>query len=231
VSDVTETTGAAAVKAPVKISEQASVPWSVVFSVSISSLRRRIMRSLVAMVGVILAIAFLCYMLVNHEITQALIAANVNEINAMLQKAGVDPYKKGGADTRMFILIGLSLITCLVGITNAMLMSVTERVKEIGTLKCLGALDSFIVKTFFVESLLQGVLGTVLGIVGGLVVGLAVSFGNFGMDAFRYCPWLKVVGVAFMAFLIGTVISMLASIAPAYWAARKQPVEALRVEE
>jgi putative ABC transport system permease protein len=213
------------------IPEQASVPWSVVFSVSIGNLKRRIFRSLVAMVGVILAIAFLCYMLVNHEIAQALIGMNINEINAKLQRAGVDPYAKSGTDTRMVILIGLSLVTCLVGITNAMLMSVTERVKEIGTLKCLGALDSFIVKTFFVESLLQGVLGTVIGIILGLLVGFGVSFGNYGTDALRYCPWLKIIIAATAAFFIGTFISMMASIAPAYWAARKQPVEALRVEE
>jgi hypothetical protein len=227
VSQTNDTTPAAASG----ISEQASVPWSVVFSVSIGNLRRRIFRSAVAMVGVILAIAFLCHMLVSHEITQALIAARDNDLNKLLQNAGVDPFGKAGADTRMIILIGLSLLTCLVGITNAMLMSVTERVKEIGTLKCLGALDSFIVKTFFVESLMQGVLGTLLGIICGLLVGFSVAFASFGGHAFSLCPWLRVAGVALAAFLIGSVISMLASIAPAYWAARKQPVEALRVEE
>ena len=214
-----------------KIAEQASVPWGVVFQVSLGSLRRRILRSFIAMTGVILAIAFLCYMLVNHEITQALVALNDNDVNWLLQQAGVDPFTAGRTDTRMFILIGLSLLTCLVGIMNAMLMSVTERVKEIGTLKCVGALDSFIVKTFFIESLMQGVIGTLLGIGIGVAVGLAVCVFTYRSHALTNCPWLRVAAASGVAFLIGSCISMLASIAPAYWAARKQPVEALRVEE
>jgi putative ABC transport system permease protein len=213
------------------IAEQGNVPWGVVFSVSMGSLKRRIFRAFVAMIGVILAIAFLCYMQVSHEITASLISANVDQLNMMLQQSGVDIIAGKSTDTRMLILMGLSLLTCLVGIMNAMLMSVTERVKEIGTLKCLGALDSFIVKTFFVESLLQGVLGTVVGIVLGIAVGFLMMFAAYGTYALKYCPWLSVIAVAGIAFLIGTVITMLASIAPAYWAARKQPVEALRVEE
>jgi ABC-type antimicrobial peptide transport system permease subunit len=217
--------------APQRISEQAAVPWSVIFQVSLGSLRRRLTRSFVAMSGIILAIAFLCYMLVTNEITHALIALNDSRVNWLLQQSGVDPMGAAGADLRMYILIGLSLLTCLVGIMNAMLMSVTERVKEIGTLKCLGALDSFIVKTFFVESLLQGVLGTLAGIVLGVLVGLLVSGLTYKSYALAHCPWLRVLLACGVAFVVGSVISMLASIAPAYWAARKQPVEALRVEE
>jgi ABC-type lipoprotein release transport system permease subunit len=214
-----------------EIPAQKSVPWRVVFSVATSNLKRRLFRSFVAMIGVILAIAFLCYMLVSNNIVSALVDANVAKINVLLQGQGVDILARQGSETRMFILLGLSLMTCLVGIMNAMLMSVTERVKEIGTLKCLGALDSFIVKTFFFESLLQGVLGTLIGILLGTVVGYSVSLLNYGNFALAYCPWLKNGGAILVAFLIGTSISMLASIAPAYWAARKQPVDALRVEE
>ena len=52
-----------------------------------------------------------------------------------------------------------------------MLMSVTERFREIGTMKCLGALDGFIVKLFLIESLFQGMAGTVMGVLLGLVLG------------------------------------------------------------
>ncbi len=214
--------------------ESYTVPWSVVFSVSMGSLKRRRMRAFVAMIGVILAIAFLCYMLVNHVMVHALIDVSTTDrdaINALLQDAGIDKMRMAGTDTRMFILITLSLITCLVGIVNAMLMSVTERVKEIGTLKCVGALDSFIVKTYFIESLLQGVAATIVGILIGLIFGFAASTFSFHGFAWTYCPWLKIMGVIAASFGIGTVISVAASIAPAYWAATKQPVEALRVEE
>lgn len=201
-----------------------------VFSVSWGSLRRRIFRSLITMIGVILGIAFLTYMLVNDSIIKALVALKNDAVNVLLQKAGVD-ILQSGTDTMMLLLIGLSLLTCLVGIINAMLMSVTERIKEIGTLKCLGAEDSFIVRTYFVESSLQGVLGTACGALAGLLVGVAVNALAYGGFVFRVFPWLAVVKAELIAFLIGSIMSVLASIAPAYWAARKQPVDAMRVEE
>jgi len=209
---------------------QTKVPWMVVFSVSWGSLRRRIFRSLITMIGVVLGIAFLTYMLVNDSIIRALVAMKDNAVNVLLQKAGVD-ILQSGTDTMMLLLIGLSLLTCLVGIVNAMLMSVAERIKEIGTLKCLGAEDSFIVRTYFVESSLQGVLGTACGALAGLLVGIAVNVVGYGGFVFHAFPWLAVARAELLAFLIGSIMSVMASIAPAYWAARKQPVDAMRVEE
>ena len=219
---------------PGAVPESYSVPWSVVLSVSIGSLRRRRMRAFVAMLGVILAIAFLAYMLVNHAIIHALIAVETKDrdaIGQLLNQAGIDKLRMAGTDTRMFILTTLSLLTCLVGIVNAMLMSVTERVKEIGTLKCVGALNSFIIKTYFIESLFQGVAATVLGIVLGVLFGLAASAFTFGGFIWTYMPVARIFGMVALAFGIGTSISIIASIGPAYWAAQKQPVEALRTEE
>jgi putative ABC transport system permease protein len=216
------------------VPENYSTPWSVVISVSVSSLKRRRMRAFVAMLGVILAIAFLAYMLINHAVIHALIAVESGDrdkIGQLLNQAGIDKMRMAGTDTRMFILISLSLLTCLVGIINAMLMSVTERVKEIGTLKCVGALNSFIVKTYFIESLFQGVAATIAGIILGVIFGIAASIFAFGGFTWTYFPVLNVLGKIVLAFGIGTTISIVASIAPAYWAAQKQPVEALRVEE
>lgn len=201
------------------------------FSVSLGSLRRRFVRSLITMVGVVLGIAFLTYMLVNDSIIKALVAMQNDRLNVLLQKAGVDILGGSGSDTMMFLLIGLSLLTCLVGIINAMLMSVTERIKEIGTLKCLGAEDSFIVKTYFIESSLQGVLGTTLGTLIGLFGAIIVNAVVYGGYVFQTFPWLAIAKAGILALLIGSVMAIVASIAPAYWAARKQPVDAMRVEE
>lgn len=209
---------------------QTKVPWAVAFSVSWGSLRRRIFRAMITMVGVVLGIAFLTYMLVNESIVKALVAMQNDAVNVLLQKAGVD-ILQAGADTMMLLLIGLSLLTCLVGIINAMLMAVTERIKEIGTLKCLGAEDGFIVKTYFIESSLQGVLGTACGALAGLLVAVAMNAAAYGGFIFRAFPWQAVGRAELAAFLIGSIMSVLASIAPAYWAARKQPVDAMRVEE
>ncbi|MCG2661080.1 MAG: FtsX-like permease family protein [Kiritimatiellae bacterium] len=209
---------------------QIKVPWVVAFSVSWGSLRRRIFRSMITMIGVVLGIAFLTYMLVNESIVKALVAMKNDAVNVLLQKAGVDILQTG-TDTMMLLLIWLSLLTCLVGIINAMLMAVAERIKEIGTLKCLGAEDGFIVKTYFIESSLQGVLGTVCGALVGLLVAVVMNAVAYGGFVFRVFPWQAVVRAELAAFLIGSIMSVLASIAPAYWAARKQPVDAMRVEE
>ncbi len=213
------------------IPNQVSIPWGIALSVSWSGLKRRFMRSMITMLGVILAIAFLAYMLITDDVTNALITLNTDAVNVLLQKTGVDIYAAGSADPMMMLLIGLSLLTCLVGIVNAMLMSVTERVKEIGTLKCLGALDSFIVKSYFIESTLQGVIGTATGIVLGLIVALGVGAYNYKTYVFVHCPVIDVIGSMMMALVIGSVMSVVAAIGPAYFAARKEPVEAMRTEE
>jgi len=215
-----------------KIPDQAIIPWSVAFSVSWGSLRRRFFRSLITMVGVVLAIAFLTYMLVMDDITKALVVQNIDELNLLLQKADVDIIAdSSGKDTRMILLIGLSLFTCLVGIINSMLMSVTERVREIGTMKCLGALSTFILKIYFIESALQGIIGTFIGIFLGLLVGTGISLHYFRAYVWKFMPWLDI-GISLgWACLIGAIISVVAAVAPAYWASSKEPVDAMRVEQ
>jgi len=213
------------------IPNQYAIPWSVAFQVSWAGLRRRIFRSLITMLGVVLAIALLTYMMITDDITHRLVSLNLDDLNLRLQKAGVDIFSASRVDRMTILLIVLSLITCLVGIINAMLMAVTERIREIGTLKCLGALDSFIVKSYFIESSLQGFLGTLLGMIIGLVVAILVATLHYGRYPVAHFPWPEVIGSLLIAAAIGIVLSIVASIAPAYWAARKEPVEAMRVEE
>jgi len=118
-----------------------------------------------------------------------------------------------------------------VGIINAMLMAVSERVKEIGTLKCLGATDQFVVRAYFVESTIQGVCGSLIGMVMGLVVAVAVSARTYGGYTFHHFPLSGVIISMVISLGAGAALSVVAAIIPAYMAARKQPVEALRVEE
>ncbi len=165
---------------PMVIPEQTQVSWGVTFSVSWAGIKRRFFRSIVTMAGVVMAIAFLTYMQVTNDIVRKLVAVNDKVLNVMLQKAGVDIYAANTSDRMMTLLIILSLMACLVGIVNSMLMSVTERIKEIGTLKCLGALDGFIIRSYFIESSLQGVAGTALGCVLGLVVAIIIALSNYG---------------------------------------------------
>ena len=122
----------------------------------------------------------------------------------------------------------LSLLVCVVGIANAMLMSVTERYREIGTMKCLGALDSFIIKLFLLESTFQGVAGTLAGIVVGLVMTMMLALIDYGMFVFQYFPTGGILRSALAAIVSGTLLSLIGAMLPAYKAAKMEPVEAMR---
>ena len=213
------------------IPEQTQVSWLVTVQVSWAGIKRRFFRSLITMSGVVLAIAFLTYMQMQNVIVKGLIKANDQVLNVLLQKAGVDIYAGDSSDRMMLLLIILSLLACLVGIVNSMLMSVTERIKEIGTLKCLGALDGFIIRSYFIESSLQGVAGTALGCVIGLIVALSAALSNYGRYVFPNLAYGGACLALLVSFLIGTMLSIVAAILPAYMAAKKQPVDAMRVEE
>ncbi len=214
-----------------EIPVQKDVPWLVTFKISWGSLRRRLLRSLVTMTGVVLAIAFLAHMLITDSIIYALVEVNERALNILLQKSDVDISNVGTGDSLMVLFLFLTLLITLVGISNSMFMAVTERVREIGTLKCLGAHDNFIIRSFLIESSLQGVLGTLCGIILGMTVALSVALVSYQAYVFKYFPLAAVIKALMISFVIGTVLSVVASIIPAYMAARKQPVEALRHEE
>jgi hypothetical protein len=146
----------------------------------------------------------------------------------------------GRYDRRGIWLVALSLMVCVVGITNAMLMSVTERFREIGTMKCLGALDRFVVKLFLIESSLQGVVGSLLGALIGLLLAFVRALFAFHVRdlekgqgywlAIRFFPAGGLMVWLLIALGVGIVLSVIAAIYPALRAARMQPVQAMRVE-
>ncbi len=143
-------------------------------------------------------------------------------------------------DMRGIWLVTLSLMVCVVGITNAMLMSVTERFREIGTMKCLGALDQFVVKLFLIESSLQGVVGSLAGaLIGFLLAFLRAMFTFHVKDiqtgdgywlVLEFFPALSLLGWVSIALGTGIALSVVAAIYPAIRAARMQPVQAMRSE-
>jgi ABC-type antimicrobial peptide transport system permease subunit len=127
-------------------------------------------------------------------------------------------------------LAGLALLVAFVGILNAMLMSVTERFREIGTMKCLGALDGFIVKLFLLESLFQGIAGTVIGIVLGLALSVIAATVRYGAFVWKDFPLVSLLIAAGVCLLVGIGLTVGGAVYPAWKAARMQPVEAMRVE-
>jgi len=142
-----------------------------------------------------------------------------------------DAADEGGAGkSRTYWLVFVSFMVCVVGIANAMLMSVLERFKEIATMKCLGARNGTIAFLFVSESLVLGILGGILGVLGG--AGIALSrqawvFGGMLFEQFSPSGLAVVIGISFGCSLL---LTALASLYPAHVAARMPPMAAMRVD-
>ncbi|MFW5828832.1 MAG: ABC transporter permease [Planctomycetota bacterium] len=130
---------------------------------------------------------------------------------------------------QLFLLI-ISFMVCMVGIANAMLMAITERFREIATMKCLGATDGFILEQFMMEASMQGLAGGLLG----MVIGFLLTFGKllllYGSYPLFYFPGQTLLLCAGISLLSGILLSVFASIYPSYSASRMAPMEAMRVE-
>jgi len=127
-------------------------------------------------------------------------------------------------------LVGMALLVAFIGIVNAMLMSVTERFREIGTMKCLGALDGFIIRLFLIESSMQAIVGTVLGIVAGEAMSLAMLTVSYGRMAWQNPPVGALLGSALLCLAVGLVLTIGGGLYPAWQAARLQPIAAMRAD-
>lgn len=130
---------------------------------------------------------------------------------------------------RTIWIVVVSLAVTIIGVANALLMSVTERFREIGTMKCLGALSVFIRRLFLIESALIGLAGSVLGVVAGILLTLVVYGFIYGFGlvfgSLAYGP-LMLASVG--AVVTGTVLAVIAALYPAHFASRMVPASALR---
>ncbi len=111
-----------------------------------------------------------------------------------------------------------------------MMMSVTERFNEIATLKCLGALDGFIMVMFVLESCFMGIVGGAIGAVLGGVIGLGRMLAAFGVNFFSAVPVGDIMLGMVIAIVLGTLLAAVAAVLPSFKAARLAPMEAMRVE-
>jgi len=135
-----------------------------------------------------------------------------------------------GMGQRVGWLLIISMLVCVVGITNAMLMSVTERFREIATLKCLGALDGSIMGMFVLEACLLGLVGGFGGAVAGVCIGFLRTLATFGGFVLTAVPVGELVIGMLAATGLGVILAGLAAIFPSYQAARLAPMEAMRIE-
>ncbi len=120
----------------------------------------------------------------------------------------------------------ISIITILgssIALMNIMLVSVTERTREIGVRKALGAKNSTISTQFFIETIVIGQIGSVLGILLGIATGMI--FSSFFESEFSL-PWIPMLWATIITF----IVAIIAGFYPAMKASKLDPIESLRYE-
>lgn len=222
-----------------KIQKQISLPWADAARISFRNVTLRLGRAAITGAGVVLGIAFLMSVWTGKVITDGLEADKAQSAFSVARVAGEGETAPGMEDAelekqarnaRQGWLVVMSLLVCGVGITNSMLMSVTERFREIGTMKCLGALDSFIVRLFLIESVVLGFLGSVVGALVGHLIMLVVYMIKEGGDVVAKMNWLHMGAYLLISLVLGCFLSFVAAVAPAMQAARMPPAAALATE-
>ncbi|OOG68866.1 ABC transporter permease [Flavobacterium sp. A45] len=121
-------------------------------------------------------------------------------------------------------LIGIiTILGSSIALMNIMIVSVTERTREIGVRKALGAKKTTIAFQFFIETLLIGQIGGLVGIIFGILIGFGLST---AMDFVFVIPW----GAMIAAFIVSFIVALVSGLYPAIKSANLDPIEALRYE-
>ena len=121
-------------------------------------------------------------------------------------------------------LIGIiTILGSSIAFMNIMVVSVTERTREIGVRKALGAKKSTIAFQFFIETLLIGQMGGLVGIIFGILIGFGIAT---AIDFVFVIPW----GAIISAFITSFAVAIVSGLYPAVKASKLDPIEALRYE-
>jgi predicted lysophospholipase L1 biosynthesis ABC-type transport system permease subunit len=198
---------------------QSHFPILQAFAFALQGIRLRLGRMLLVLAGVAVAIAFTNVLLTSNKLFDSL------PPEAMTGGVGL---------TRVpvfrWLWVAVALLISTAGTLNAIVMSVTERIKEIGTLKCLGSRNIHVVEIFLFESVLLGVLGGVLGGLLGYGAALLNFIGTVGTRFLTGALAAQAAMGVLTCIGISSGLALLASVIPVLMAARVEPAAAMRYE-
>ncbi|NMW22071.1 MAG: FtsX-like permease family protein [Chlorobiaceae bacterium] len=157
------------------------------------------------------------------RLARGLTVKNTNDFEIRTNESLIDSFRdiKRAISTGAFIISFMALLTAGVGIMNIMLVSVTERTREIGIRKSVGAPRRSILRQFLFESLFLSLAGGLIGIMVGIVAGNIVAL-KFNLPPIFPWLWISV------SMVVCSAIGMAFGLFPAWKAANLDPVEALR---
>ena len=212
----------------VSAERQIQLPFRKAVRIAWRNIRVRLWRSMLVTFGIILALAFLMYVSFSGALQHNVLENGSPELIKVLKAKGA-VLKADSSDSTIQTrwMVGLALLISFVGILNAMVLNVTERFREIGTMKCLGALDSLIIKIYLIESAFQGLGGTIIGILLGGFLALAEGWGSYGIETFTIVPLETTGRILGMCASAGILLSIGGALYPAWIAAKMEPVEAM----
>ena len=148
-----------------------------------------------------------------------------NDFEIMDTKQIIEMMKSTTSNLTLFLsaIAGVSLIVGGIGIMNIMLVSITERTREIGTRLAIGALQSEVLLQFLIEAITLSSLGGIIGII-------LAFFGSLAITSILDIPFLFDYAIALIAFLFSAFIGIIFGYLPARRASLLNPIEALRHE-
>lgn len=194
-----------------------SFPLTKAIAFSARSVRLRLGRTLVVVMGVASAIAFVTVLVALASVMTA-VRANIGE-------------KVGDMQKLYWWWVVVAALIALAGITNAILMSVTERIKEIGTIRCLGAMSRHIIVIFLCEAMFLGLVGGFIGGVLGLVGTYAYAVLKYGWGLVHGAvSWWNILAFLGAGIVGSMLLCVVSAIYPVYFAARLEPADAMRYE-